>query len=127
MEDKIGKKKKTTKPLRKFTDEQRQSIEQMALDNCHVDTIAMALKIPKETLVRRFGMFITQKRAEGRTMLRRAQREKALTGRDTGMLCFLGKNELGQTDKKGIELNAGDDLKKFISWLTGRNGDDSQN
>lgn len=120
-------KKKQTKPLRKFSKKQTDSIEQMALDNCHVDTIAMALEIPKQTLVRRFGTYITQKRAEGRTILRRAQREKAIIGKDTGMLCFLGKNELGQTDKKGIELNAGDDLKSFIGWLIGRNGDDSQN
>lgn len=126
MVKKAKKAKKKTKPLRKFTDAQRQSIEQMALDNCHVDTIAMALDIPKQTLVRRFGTFITQKRAEGRTLLRRAQREKAIDGHDTGMLCFLGKNELKQSDQKDIKLNAGEDLKSFIGWLTGRNGDDSQ-
>ncbi len=119
-------KKKITKPLRKFSEGQKQNIKQMALDNCHVDTIAMALDIPKQTLVRRFGTYITQKRAEGRTLLRRAQREKALIGKDTGMLCFLGKNELGQTDKKGIVLDASEDLRSFISWLTGRNGDDSK-
>ncbi len=118
--------KKKTRPLRKFSEEQLQSIEQMALDNCHVDTIAMALDIPKQTLVRRFGTYITQKRAEGRTLLRRAQREKALIGKDTGMLCFLGKNELGQTDKKGVVLDASEDLKSFIGWLVGRNGDDSK-
>jgi len=92
--------KKKTKPLRIFTDEQLQNIEQMALDNCHVDTIAMALVIPKQTLVRRFGTFISQKRAEGRTALRRVQRKQAEAS--AAMAIFLGKNELGQTDRQDI-------------------------
>lgn len=111
------------RPKRVFSDEQEEQISQMALDNCHLDTIALALCIPLETLRRRFGAFISEKRAFGRTELRRAQREKALIGKDTGMLCFLGKNELGQADRKEIELDAGQSLKSFIDWLVGRNGD----
>ena len=88
------------RPKRIWADEQKEKIEQMALDNCHLDTIALALDVPKQSLVDSFRTFICQKRAEGRTILRRAQREKAVNGRDTGMLCFLGKNELGQTDKQ---------------------------
>ncbi len=91
--------KKSGRKKREFSKEQIEAITQMAEDNCHVDTIALALSIPKQTLVRRFGMFISQKRAEGRTMLRRAQREKAIDSHDTGMLCFLGKNDLKQSDK----------------------------
>ena len=97
------KKKAVGRPKVKFTKTQKAKIKQMALDNCHMDTIAQALNIPKQTLVDNFRTFIVQKRAEGRTMLRRAQREKALIGKDTGMLCFLGKNELGQSDKQEIK------------------------
>ena len=109
------------RPKRIFTDEEKEQITQMSLDNCHIDTIGLALDIPKNTLIRHFGTFIRQKRAEGRTILRRAQREKALISKDTGMLCFLGKNELGQSDKRDVILDAGEDLKSFISWLAGRN------
>lgn len=100
--------KKPGKPKRIFTDKEKASINQMALDNCHLDTIALALNIPKQTLVDNFRTFIVQKRAEGRTLLRRAQREKALVGRDTGMLCFLGKNELEQTDKRELQHTGAD-------------------
>ncbi len=82
-----------------FTDDTKAKITEYALNNCHVDTIAMALGIAKNTLIRHFGTFISQKRAEGRVILRVAQHQKAITGLDTGMLCFLGKNELGQADK----------------------------
>jgi len=95
---------KVGRPKRIWTDEQKVKIEQMALDNCHMDTIALALDVPLQTLTDHFRGYIRQKRAEGRTTLRRAQREKALIGKDTGMLCFLGKNELGQTDKQDIVL-----------------------
>ena len=109
------------RPKKKFTDEMMREIEQMATDNCHVDTIAMALGIAKQTLVRRFGTFITQKRAKGRTDLRRTQRK--LANSNPAMAIFLGKNELNQSDKQEIGLNASEDLKSFISWLGGRNGD----
>jgi transposase-like protein len=102
------KKKKTGRKQRNFTDEQKEKITQMALDNCHMDTIALALSIPKETLVRRFGTFIRQKRAEGRTLLRRAQREQI---KNPAMAIFLGKNELGQTDKKEYALSGEISLK----------------
>lgn len=105
------------RPKRVFTDEEKEEIEQMALDNCHLDTIALALNIPKQTLVNRFGTYIVQKRAEGRTILRRAQREKAVNSKDTGMLCFLGKNELGQTDKQ--DVNMAHSLSKETATLLG--------
>lgn len=91
------------RPKRKFTTEQVAAIEQMALDNCHLDTIAMALSIPKQTLVRRFGTFIVQKRAEGRTQLRRTQRK--LADSNTAMAIFLGKNELDQKDARDYNLS----------------------
>lgn len=91
---------KVGRPKRIWTDEQRAKIDQMALDNCHMDTIALALDVPKESLVRDFGTIIRQKRAEGRTALRRAQRKQINT---PAMAIFLGKNELGQSDRQDIK------------------------
>lgn len=111
--------KNAGRPKRIFTDEEKANIEQMALDNCHVDTIALALSIPKQTLVDNFRSFISQKRAEGRTKLRRAQREKALIGKDTGMLCFLGKNELEQTDKQTQTLTISKETATLLGLIDG--------
>lgn len=91
------------KPKIMWTDEQIAQIEQMALDNCHTETIARALGTTDETIKSHFSPLLKQKRAEGRALLRRSQRDKAVEGKDTGMLCFLGKNELEQTDKRQYE------------------------
>ena len=89
------------RPKRVFTEEQIVKIEEMALDNCHLDTIGLALGIPLETLRRNYGVFISQKRAEGRTILHRQQKEKCNKS-DTTMLIWRGKQDLGQSDKKEI-------------------------
>ena len=95
---------KAGRPRRVFTEEEQRRIRQLALNNCHVDTIAMALGIPKQTLVRVYGTFITQKRAEGRAELRENQRKLAKT--NPAMAIFLGKNELEQTDKRDYDIKA---------------------
>lgn len=110
------------RPKRQFTDEQRAQINQMALDNCHFETIAMALEIPVNTLKRHFGRFIRQKRAEGRTILRRNQVKMSKT--IPAMAIFLGKNELEQSDKQEIK-HAGSvdvnqpptDPQRRLEWL----------
>ena len=93
------------RPKRTFTDEEKQQIEQMAQDNCHLDTIALALSIAKTTLVRRYGTFIEQKRAQGRTELSHQQKEKCAKG-DSAMLIWRGKQDLSQTDKQVIETKS---------------------
>ena len=98
---KAKKAKKVGRPKKVFTPEVIAEIDRMALDNCHLDTIAMALGIAKDTLVRRFSTYITQKRAKGRADLRRGQRELSKT--HAAVAIFLGKNELGQSDKSEIE------------------------
>lgn len=111
-------KSKMGRSLRKFTEETVKAIEQMALDNCHVDTIAMALDIPKQTVVRRFGTFITQKRAEGRVTLRRSQRIAAESG-NPALLIFLGKNELEQTDKQEREHTISKETATLLGMIDG--------
>jgi hypothetical protein len=43
---------------------------------------------------------LTQKRAERNYALRKSQTDKALNEKNPTMLIFLGKNELGQTDRQ---------------------------
>lgn len=93
---------KAGRPKVKFTPEQINQITQAALDNCHIDTIALALGIAKNTLKRHFGPFINQKRAEGRIELAHAQRVKAIDSKDSTMLIWRGKQDLGQADKQEI-------------------------
>jgi len=88
------------RPKRVFNEDEIHKITEMALNNCHMDTIALALDIPKTTLIRRFGAVIKQKRAEGRTILRSNQVKLAKT--QAAMAIFLGKNELGQVDKTEV-------------------------
>lgn len=89
------------RPKRQFTDEEVQQIDTMASNNCHMDTIALALEIPLTTLVRRFGRVIKRKRAQGRIELRAKQVK--LADNHPAMAIFLGKNELGQVDKQVIQ------------------------
>lgn len=97
------------RPKRQFSDEIIQEIETMALNNCHFDTIAIALEIPLTSLKRRFGRFIRQKRAEGRVKLRANQVK--LSVNHPAMAIFLGKNELNQVDKQIIQTEAAEQVK----------------
>lgn len=105
------------RPKIEFTITQEEQILQMALDNCHMDTIALALDMPLETLRRRFGGFISQKRAEGRTKLRRMQREQAPNS--PAMAIFLGKNELGQSDKQEIKHGVTEQAATLLGLIDG--------
>ena len=105
------------RPKRQFTDEEKGLIEQMALDNCHLDTIAKVLSVPKQTLVDNFRTFIDKKRAEGRMGLRRIQRNLAV--RNVAMAIFLGKNELDQTDRQEQVHGITDGLAALIKEIGG--------
>ena len=107
------------KPKIMWTDEQIKQIEQMALDNCHVETIARTLGTTDETIKAHFSPLIKQKRAEGRALLRRSQRDKAVISKDTGMLCFLGKNELEQTDKQEHKHGITKELGSLLGLIDG--------
>ena len=88
------------RPKRQFSDEEVQKIAEYALTNCNTLTIANALDIPFNTLTRRFGKLLKQKRAEHRATLRQYQYNLAKD--NSQMAQFLGKNELNQTDKQTI-------------------------
>ena len=61
------------RPKRRFSDQEQANIIEMALNNCHFETIAMALNIAVNTLKRNYGRVIRQKIAEGRAILRQRQ------------------------------------------------------
>ena len=89
------------RPLRKFTDKQIVEMQKYALEGCQNNTIATLMDIPIVTLERRFGKLLTKKRCERKYKLRRDQNKAAKAG-NPALLIFLGKNELGQTDKQEI-------------------------
>lgn len=63
-----------------------------------------------ETLIqKRYGEMIREARASRKIRLRQRQYQKALEG-DTGMLIWLGKQELGQVDESRLRLG---DLSRF--------------
>jgi len=106
-------KRKVGRPKRKFPPEQMASIEEMAYNNCHTLTIANTLGIAESTLRDNFRELLTQKRAEGKAELRKNQRELAV--KNPAMAIFLGKNELGQSDKQQLQHSADKSLAQLIS------------
>lgn len=108
------------RPSKKFTDEQVKVIADYAFHGCQNNTIATLLDIPVNTLTRHFGKLLTKKRCERKLYLRKAQDRKAGEG-DTGMLCFLGKNELGQSDKQEITHGVTTETAKLLRIIDGSN------
>jgi len=103
-----------------WTKEQIAKIEELALLGCRSTTIARALGIDERTLRDNFTSLMQKKWAEYRVALRRGQHARAIEDRDTGMLCFLGKNDLGQADRHEITHEAGERLGSFLDWIKGR-------
>jgi hypothetical protein len=85
--------------------------------DCEGTEIAAHLGIVPETLYRRceldhnisFSKYLQEKKAKGNSLLKEKQFEKALSG-DSGMLVWLGKNRLGQADKKDLSHTIKDEL-----------------
>lgn len=86
------------RPKRVFTDEDEQQMYEYALSGCQNGTIATLMCIPLTTLIRRFGAVLREKRAERKYNIRNNQTN--LSEHNPAMAIFLGKNELGQTDKQ---------------------------
>jgi hypothetical protein len=78
-------------------------VEQLAKIACTHEEIAAVCGCCVETIARRFADRIKEWRGEGHASLRRMQYKKALEG-NTTMLVWLGKNELGQSDKQQTDI-----------------------
>jgi len=101
--------------------------------DCEGTEIAAHLGIVPNTLYRRceddhkisFSKYLQEKKARGNSLLKEKQFEKALAG-DSGMLVWLGKNRLGQADKKDLSHTIKDELPFNIKLeYRNRKGEDN--
>ncbi len=104
------------RPKLSFTEDEIAKIEKCALAGCYTKTISRLTKIPEETIRRRFGDLISERRAQRKLNIRNFQ--NLLASRlNPAMLIFLGKNDLGQTDKREfggeVSLTLADALAKL--------------
>lgn len=85
----------------------RDEFEKLCAMQCTTEEIAGFFGCCKDTLFewgrneygRDFSTVFAEKKASGRSSLRRSQWKKATEKNDTTMLIWLGKQYLGQTDK----------------------------
>ncbi len=95
--------KKLGRPKKYFTDEQLETIETMAHNNCNTQTIAECAGVDKDVLVRNLGRKLIHWRSEGKRDLSALQHRLATASPQ--MAIFLGKNYLGQTDRQDIRTS----------------------
>jgi len=92
-------KSKRGRPRITLTDDQMADVEEMARAQCKDGTIATALGIDPVTFKRSFEAITRKKRAEGKIEIRKAQFRLAIEKLNPTMLIWLGKQELGQSDR----------------------------
>jgi len=110
------KKRGPGKPKRVFTPAQIKQMEEYAFDGCLNATIATLMDIPATTLDARpdIRKKLTKKRAERKSWLRKCQNDRVENDSSPVMAIFLGKNELGQSDKQEIAHSGTVSLKEPI-------------
>jgi len=89
-------------------------VDKLCSIQCTGEEISSVLNIDYDTLQRsvkdKFGIsfadYIAKKKQGGRASLRRMQWKAAENG-NSALLCFLGKNYLGQSDKQEIQHSGG--------------------
>ncbi len=91
-----------------------EQVQKLAAIGCTDKEIADIVGCSHDTLTRRFKEDLAFGRANGRTSLRRKQWEVALSGNVT-MLIWLGKQQLGQSDKQEIKSESTERVIKF-NW-----------
>ena len=87
------------------------AVDGFLVSQCKGTEIAAYLDITAECLYERcladkktlWSIYSQKKQEKGRSILRHAQFEKAIKGKNTQMLIFLGKNILQQTDRQIIQ------------------------
>lgn len=94
------------RPRIEFTDEQIAEMEKYALAGCQNNTIATLMDFDKCLIDQRpdIKKLLTKKRAERKYNLRSSQDKAAITNLNPALLIFLGKNELGQSDKQDLNV-----------------------
>ncbi len=94
--------KKAGRPKRKFTKAQIKKIGDLAYQGCQTKTIETLTGIPENTLRAHFSDLLLKKRAERKVWLRSVQDYRAEHDKSSAIAIFLGKNELGQSDKQEV-------------------------
>lgn len=89
------------RPLKEVNEE---LLKQLASLHCSDEEIARILKVSVDTLHRRYADVIEECRSNTKAKLRKAQIDRALKGSDR-LLEFLGKQLLGQADKKELSTD----------------------
>lgn len=88
-----------------------QKADQMLVSGCTGTEVASHFGMHADTFYKRcekekgmgFTAYLQQKQSTGNALIRVAQFDEAVRKRDRGMLIWLGKNRLGQTDKETVE------------------------
>jgi hypothetical protein len=101
-------KPKLGRPLREYTPEQIATIKAAASIMCTDREIASLTGIPLRTLEEHFRAEIDKNKETGKMSLRRRQWKTADEG-NPALQIWLGKQWLGQVDKKEVELSSDPD------------------
>ena len=124
IEGKQGKttKRKAGRPKFQYTEKQLQKIDRLAKENHKTYTIAAAMGLNEETMKTYLSERLAQKRAEGKIELKKAQIDKAIKGKDSTMLVWLGKNDLEQSDKANIVHGVTSEVAELIKQISPTKG-----
>ncbi len=82
-----------------------EQVKRLAAIQCSYEEMAAVLDCDESTLTKRFSQVIQKGRSNGRMSLKRKQYTMAMGGNIT-MLIWLGKQYLGQRDKREEIINA---------------------
>jgi len=83
----------------------KQQIYKLASLNVSVKDIADVLGCSKRALENKYLDVINEGRANLRTSILRTQYEVGITNKNVTMLIWMGKQHLGQADKKAVEMD----------------------
>ena len=98
---------------RQLRDISERQVLKLAEIDCSYAEMAAVLDCGVSLLKDRFRLVIEKGLENGKASLKRAQWKKAVTEGNPAMLIFLGKNRLGQTDQRRLEV-AGDPLAPIM-------------
>ena len=102
-----------------ISDEDMAKAEEYAFEGCSNHDIAAMIGVPVETLRdnKEIRPILDKKRAERRRWLHQAQNKHTLT--TPVMSIFLGKNELGQTDKQEVRHGVDEATASLLNMIDG--------
>ena len=112
----IVKKRGPGKPRKKITPAQIKKMQELAYGGCQNNTIATLMGFDKNLIDQRKDIrdILSKKRAERKAWLRSVQDYRVEFDPSPVMAIFIGKNELGQSDKQEIAHSGSVELKEPV-------------